>query len=114
MAKIKCVGQAQIRLRFHFVEGITEIKVVNQRIMPAIPKVVKTMISNQIYLLPWRISNEVTKSTRRKKTEITIPGEVHGKLRANGGASKITTGAAVNGAETPFLTTMALARSFPR
>ncbi len=75
-ASTRCAGNAQTRFRFHFVEGITEMKVVKQRIKLAIPKTEKTVISSHINLFPFFLSRSVNPSTRRKISKITTAGEV--------------------------------------
>jgi len=101
----KSNGQAQMRLRFHFVEGITEMKVVKYRINPANPKTRNTLTSNQSNLRIFFLSRSVKAKTAKKKSSTTTAGEVTEKVLSNGGASKITTGEAVNGDVTPSRTT---------
>jgi len=90
IASTRCVGKAHTRFRFHFVDGITEMKVVKHNIILAIPKAAKTTISSQIYLFFFFLSNSVNPNTNRKINEITTAGEVIEKSCRTAGASKST------------------------
>ena len=80
------VGHAQIRLRFHLVQVITEINVVKQRIKAAIPKAAKMVTSSQMNLFLFFLSQTVSPAVTKKKNRITTAGEVKENELSGSGA----------------------------
>ena len=113
-AKMKWVGNAQIRFRFQPVASVTEIKHRKLNKIPAKPIEKKTRKSSQIILFFLRYSIKVRSATNRKSRFTTIAGEFRLKPEGIRFASKSVVLGNANGTFTPSFTTVALAMLFIR